>query len=118
MRLNGGTPPAAPGRERKVWKERSSLGEAACGRESEPPAQNARALARSPPRKRGAGIGGEPWPFAPLLWFVGGGARKRGKENINRTRMGNLHFLAQSILEGLETGTGGGARTRREKGCL
>lgn len=109
--------PLLRGGDHGLEGEEPPWGSSLCS-ESEPPAQNARSLARSPPRQRGAGIGGEPWPFAPLLWFVGGGARKRGKENIHRTGMGNLHFLAQSIVEGLETGTGGGARTRREKGCL
>lgn len=68
--------------------------------ESEPPAQNARSLARSPPRERGAGVGGEPWPFAPLLWFVGGGARERGKENIHRASTGELALSCTKHLGG------------------
>lgn len=45
-----------------------------------------------------------------------GGAKSRGKGNINKARTRNLHFLAQSILEGLETGTVGGARNSEGEG--
>lgn len=112
MRLNGGTLPAASGRGCTVWKERDSLHGTACGR------RQSRLLgtrAPSPallPANAGQALGGEPGPFAPLSGFEGvvGGAERRGKGNINKARTRNLHFLAQSILEGLETGTGGGAR--------
>lgn len=54
---------------------------------------------------------------APLVCGWGEPGREGKRTSIGPAR-GNLHFLAQSILEGLETGTGGGARARREKGCL
>lgn len=85
--------------------------------QSEQPAPNARSLSGSPPSERKSGVGGEPGPFALLACFGGEpGGEQEGKINKARTR--NLHFLAQSIFEGLETGTRGGARTQREKGCL
>jgi hypothetical protein len=52
--------------------------------------------------------------FASL--FGRGRAKRRAKREQKSSQNGNLHFLAQSIFEGLETGTGGGARTQREKG--
>lgn len=93
-------------------KERGSLQETACGRSQ---SSLLRMRAPSPallPVNAGQALGENPGHLLCLLGL--GGSQKRGRGNINKGRMGNLHFLAQSIFEGLETGTGGGARTQGE----
>lgn len=47
-----------------------------------------------------------------------GGAKSRGKGNINKARTRNLHFLHKASLRGWKLAQWEGLGTQREKGCL
>lgn len=82
--------------------------------ESEQPAQNARSLSRSPPRKRRAGIGGEPGPFALLARF-GGEPGREDKGTSIKPEWGTCTFLHKASLRGWKLAQGEGLG-HREKG--